>query len=75
MLPHLPQDMPLWQLPHIRPHPTLLLNILKLPLHPQDMPTALLTAVPTHLSLSGTYHPHAHIVPSQHSSNATLIPV
>ncbi|MBW0518719.1 hypothetical protein O181_058434 [Austropuccinia psidii MF-1] len=37
MLRHSPQDMPLRQGPHIRPHPPLLLDILTFPLHPQDI--------------------------------------
>ncbi|MBW0571511.1 hypothetical protein O181_111226 [Austropuccinia psidii MF-1] len=67
MLPHRPQDIPLQQCPHIsltHPHAStpLPLNMLMLPLHPQDIPSPLLTAPPTCLILCATYHPHAHIV-------------
>ncbi|MBW0549860.1 hypothetical protein O181_089575 [Austropuccinia psidii MF-1] len=54
------------------------LNLLTLRWCPQDMPLTpplpLLMPSPTHLILSDPYHPYAHIVPSQHSSDPALTP-
>ncbi|MBW0526192.1 hypothetical protein O181_065907 [Austropuccinia psidii MF-1] len=51
-------DTPISALTHPHASTPLLLNMITLPLHPQDTPS------PSLQLLSAAYHPHAHIVPS-----------
>ncbi|MBW0585636.1 hypothetical protein O181_125351 [Austropuccinia psidii MF-1] len=74
MLLHHPQDMPLWRCPiYTLTHPhasaPLPLSMLTLPLCPQNI---LPTMAPN--LCYAAYNPYAHVVPSQHASDATLIP-
>ncbi|MBW0509067.1 hypothetical protein O181_048782 [Austropuccinia psidii MF-1] len=81
MLPHCPQDMPLWLRPHIPLTPPYNSSHLSNPLRrlPSSrsfcaLPTCLQHHPHTGLILKMAYHPYAHALPSRYAFETTLTP-